>query len=88
MKERILTNWNFTRVLYLLFGGVVVIQSLTSGEWLVALFGAYFAAMGMFGFGCASGSCVNVNRVDQPGHGSETPVSDVKFEEIKSSKNG
>lgn len=57
MRERILTNWTFTRGLYLIIGSIVSIQSVLSQQWLGILWGGYFAAMGLFAFGCASGNC-------------------------------
>jgi hypothetical protein len=57
MKERILTNWTFTRALYLLLGIAVIIQSVINHQWYGVLFGTYFASMGLFAFGCASGNC-------------------------------
>jgi hypothetical protein len=61
MKERILTNWTFTRAFYLIVGIFVVIQSIMSQQWFGIAFGGYFAAMGLFAFGCASGNCVGGN---------------------------
>ncbi len=58
MKERILTNWTFTRAFYLIMGLFVIIQSIMSQQWFGIAFGGYFAAMGLFAFGCASGNCV------------------------------
>jgi hypothetical protein len=57
MKERILTHWTFVRVLYLLMGLFVIGQSVISHQWVGILLGGYFAAMGLFAFGCASGNC-------------------------------
>ncbi len=57
MKERILTGWTFRRVLYLAVGIILVIQSIMDNDWLIALPGIYFASMGLFAFGCASGNC-------------------------------
>ena len=57
MKERLLTNWNFTRILYIIIGVAIVIQSVMSWQWFGIAFGAYFASMGLFAFGCASGNC-------------------------------
>jgi len=57
MKERILTNWSIIRVVYLLLGSLIIIQSVVAREWLLVAFGGYFAAMGLFAFGCASGNC-------------------------------
>lgn len=61
MKARILSGWTFTRALYLIIGILIIIQSLMEKEWLGAAFGGYFAAMGLFAFGCASGSCFQGN---------------------------
>jgi hypothetical protein len=61
MKERILTNWTLTRAFYLIAGFFVVIQSIMSLQWIGIAFGGYFAAMGLFAFGCASGNCIGGN---------------------------
>ena len=61
MKERILTNWTFTRALYLLMGSALIIQSAISQQWFGVLFGSYFASMGLFAFGCAAGNCFGEN---------------------------
>lgn len=61
MKERILKNWSIIRVVYILLGGMIIVQSVLSSEWLLVAFGSYFAVMGIFAFGCASGNC----KVDQ-----------------------
>lgn len=57
LKSRILTGWNWVRVLYLLAGLYVVVQSALDREWYGMLFGGYFASMGLLAFGCASGAC-------------------------------
>jgi hypothetical protein len=61
MRERILTNWTFTRAFYLIMGFFVIIQSFMSQQWFGIAFGGYFAAMGLFAFGCASGNCMGGN---------------------------
>lgn len=57
MKEKILTGWNFQRVLFLLVGLLVIGQAVNSKEWLGIIFGAYFLVMATFALGCAGGSC-------------------------------
>jgi len=57
MKERILYGWNIRRVLYTLIGSIVIIQSVIQHQWWGIFLGGYFAAMGIFRFGCASGEC-------------------------------
>jgi hypothetical protein len=48
MKKRILTNWTFARALFLVVGITVIVQSVLSQQWFGAIFGGYFAAMGLF----------------------------------------
>lgn len=57
MKERILTGWTIPRALYLIIGIIIVIQSAMENEWIGIVFGGFFASMGLFAFGCASGNC-------------------------------
>lgn len=83
MKKRILTNWTFTRGLYLLMGVVIIIQSVISQQLLGFAMGSYFAAMGLFAFGCASGSCFSGNCSVEPKQKPNAGVQDIEFEEIK-----
>ena len=61
MKQRVLRNWTFMRLIYLIMGILVIIQSAMISQWLGVVLGAYFASMGLFAFGCASGNCVGGN---------------------------
>jgi len=81
MKDRILTNWTFVRVLYLLMGLLVIGQSAMSHQWIGILFGGYFASMGLFAFGCASGNCFGGSCAVEPKQ--KTTIQDVEFEEVK-----
>ena len=78
MKQRILTGWTFSRGLYLAIGIIVVAQSITDHQWIGVVFGAYFASMGLFAFGCAAGNC-NFATPKQ----NEKQIKDINFEEIK-----
>ena len=83
MKKRILTNWTFTRALFLIMGTMVVVQSVISHQWFAVLFGAYFAAMGLFAFGCASGNCFGGSCSKEPKDISNSAIEEVDFEEVK-----
>lgn len=83
MKDRILSKWTFTRALYLLIGTAVIVQSVLSEQWFGVAFGAYFASMGLFAFGCAAGTCYQGNSSTVQKHKSNTTVEDVEFEEVK-----
>jgi hypothetical protein len=57
IRERLLTGWNIRRIFYLVAGAGLVAMSVTDGQWFGVAFGIYFASMGLFSFGCASGQC-------------------------------
>jgi hypothetical protein len=57
MTDRILKNWNIRRVLYTAMGIYMVASSIPSLHWFGIGIGTYFAAMGIFSFGCAGGNC-------------------------------
>ena len=70
MKKRILTGWTIQRVIYLALGTIIIAQSVKEQQWALVLAGSYFAAMGLFAFGCASsncygGSCCTENKTTQ-----------------------
>lgn len=83
MKERIITNWTFTRGLYLLIGVSVIIESAVQQQWFGVLFGGYFASMGLFAFGCAAGNCGSGPSATAPRQQTNTTIQDVEFEEVK-----
>ena len=45
------------RAVYILGGVAFIALAIKDHIWWIALPGLYFAAMGIFGFGCASGAC-------------------------------
>lgn len=57
MKQRILTGWNWMRVLYLIAGIFIMIQAVANQIWIGLLLGGYFVVMGLFALGCAAGNC-------------------------------
>ena len=61
VSHRILTGWNFQRAFYLLAGGGLVIFAIMDSQWVGAVLGSYFVAMGVFGFGCSTGNCEKGN---------------------------
>ncbi len=81
MKDRILNNWTFKRVLYIGIGIAISIHFVMIQQWGGLLFGAYFAAMGLFGFGCAGGNCYGgacETDIEQ-----NSNVQETEFEEVK-----
>lgn len=83
MKERILTNWTFSRALYLIMGIVIIIQAAIGHQWVGFVLGGYFASMGLFAFGCAAGNCFSSSCVTKPTQKLTNNLKDVDFEEVK-----
>ncbi|AEE50069.1 hypothetical protein [Haliscomenobacter hydrossis] len=83
MKERILTGWTLTRVLYLVMGSYIVAQSVLDQQWVGILLGGYFAAMGLFSFGCAAGNCGVGNYSEGQKNQGSANFEEVAFEEVK-----
>ncbi len=81
MKERIFTGWTITRGLYFMMGILVIVQALIQQQWIAALFGGYFAAMGLFAFGCAAGHCYTPKTTNATPK--SNAIEDIDFEEIK-----
>jgi hypothetical protein len=86
MKNRILYGWSPRRALYSLGGIAIIVYAIIAKEWLGALLGGYFAAMGVFNFGCASGNCGYVrdrHRKIYTRKDAATGLEEINFEEIK-----
>lgn len=61
MKNRVLNNWSWSRLAYLIIGLLVVFQAADANQWWGIALGTYVIAMGLFGFGCAAGNCATGN---------------------------
>jgi hypothetical protein len=85
MKNRLLKGWTFKRAVYLAVGITTIIMAFQYREWLFSLVGIYFAAMGLFAFGCASGNCYT-GYYDERGSGfrkQANDITDIHYEEVK-----
>jgi hypothetical protein len=68
--------------MFLGMGMMVIIQSVLEKQFVAVVFGGYFAAMGLFGFGCASGSCYTPNYQKQTIPEKANDTKNLEFEEI------
>ncbi len=84
MKDRLFYGWTFKRVVYVLIGAYIIIQSAMDDQWIGIILGGYFAAMGLFAFGCAAGYCGPVNTKTESSNLQEADLTGVDYEEIKS----
>ena len=83
MKERILTGWNFQRILFLVLGGIILFTAIPSLDWISIALGGYFFSMGLFAFSCAAGNCYNKISETNPDE-NKPELKDIIYEEIKS----
>ena len=81
--QRIITGWTLARFVYLGLGSVIMFESLFHSEWLGVVIGGYFAVMGLFGLGCASGACYGGSRMTDRANKNPDQIEEVEFEEIK-----
>ncbi|MCZ2222246.1 MAG: hypothetical protein LC122_01250 [Chitinophagales bacterium] len=83
MKQRLLTGWNFRRIMYAAIGIALIVQSIMVKEWFGILVGAYFAAMGIFAFGCAGGNCFGGSCNTSINNRQTTSSKEMNYEEVK-----
>ncbi|MFZ0489276.1 MAG: hypothetical protein WBV11_08605 [Salegentibacter sp.] len=57
IKQRLLTGWNFPRIIYLVIGLLITMQAVSEDQWWGVALGAYMILAGIFAFGCAGGAC-------------------------------
>lgn len=86
MKERLLTGWTITRVIYIGLGIMVTMNGIQASHWLSIFFGIYFASMGLFSFGCASGNCYTGYQRNNTDSASTTDTMEVEYEEVKQTR--
>jgi len=67
-----------------LIGAYIIVQSIKDDHWIGIAIGGYFAAMGLFAFGCAAGYCGPVKENIQTTKTEDMDLSGVDYEEIKS----
>lgn len=87
IMQRITRGWNFMRIIYLVLGIWVILQSIQMRQWVGVLLGVWFAAMGLFALGCAAGTCsINSPVSKKQGNNlitNETDPVKTGYEEIK-----
>jgi magnesium-transporting ATPase (P-type) len=58
MKSSTLTNWNFMRIVRLVLGIAIIVQSVLVKDWGMTVVGILFTSMPIFNIGCcANGGC-------------------------------
>jgi hypothetical protein len=77
MKQAILTNWTFSRVLRLVLGVVIIIQAIYTRDIPIGIMGLIFTMMPVFNIGCCgAGGCYT------PAKKVADATKDVTYEEV------
>ena len=77
MKEMLITNWGFMRVLRLVLGVAFLFSAYKQLEWIPAIIGGLFMYQSIFNVGCTGGACY------APPTKQTAKIEDVEYEEIK-----
>ncbi len=78
MKQSILFNWNFGRVLRLAAGIIVIVQAFMISDLFLGIAGFLFSLMPLFNIGCSTGACYTPPSRKMPANEKE-----ISFEELK-----
>jgi hypothetical protein len=77
MKSSALTNWNFMRIVRLVLGIAIIVQSVFVKDWGMTVVGILFTSMPIFNIGCcANGGC------SVPLKHSKPKTEEITYEEV------
>lgn len=81
MWNRMTANWHFARLLRLVLGILVVVQSIQMNDKWFAAIGALLAALAIFDLGgCSSGACATPTVRQH--HAARTTIQETTYEEV------
>lgn len=81
MTDRILSGWNFFRIVRLAVGAYFLIDGVLTGAWPMAAFGLFFTLMPLLNIGCCStGGCQTDFRKETVADDEEVICEEIKIE--------
>ena len=83
MLNKVLHNWNFFRIVRLVLGIMIMVQSIQFREYWFVLIGLVFTGMAIFDMGCAGGSCAAPPmRQQKQTNASSAEKNNITYEEV------
>lgn len=80
MQNSLLKNWNIARLLRLVQGIIILVESIKSGMWMMIVLGSVFILMPLLNIGCcANGNC----SVPQKKNSKPNENNEITYEEVK-----
>jgi hypothetical protein len=83
LVQWITTGWILMRVIYVAMGVFLIGSSYEIQQWFGVTFGLYFASIGVFGFGCASGARYPNSTQHSSNLKEDVQLENVEFEKLK-----
>ena len=77
MKQRILSNWNFMRLLRLGLGLAIMVQAVWESTWTLGFVGLLLTAMPVLNIGCCGSTGCSISS-----RKSSEPSKNVEYEEV------
>ena len=78
MKQALLSNWNFMRVIRLVLGLFIMVQAALVKDWTMGLLGVFFTALPVLNIGCCgTGGCAT-----PPEKNRKPDTKDITYEEV------
>lgn len=79
MMKAYLRNWDLMRMLRLAVGIFIVVQGITTRDWMITLLGGLFSLMPLLNIGCCGGAAACSNK---PVSRSNKKAEDISYEEV------
>lgn len=79
IRQRLLTNWHFMRVLRLILSVWILGMAVSAHDWLMGIFGAFFFYTALLGVGCCGPAGCYVKKDKK----SAKDNIDVEYQEMK-----
>ena len=81
MFNSLLTGWNFVRVIRLVLGLMLLVQSFQLQNWPIALFGVLFVFQSLTNTGCCGAAGCGISKHEPKPSGTE--MDKIEYEEVK-----
>ena len=76
--SKILSNWNFMRVVRLALGIFIMVQGIQTSNWMFIILGGLFTTMPLLNIGCCGTQGCNT-----PVSKSTKKIEDIQYEEVR-----
>lgn len=80
MRNLLMTGWSFMRILRIVLGAMLIIQSVQMNSWPAGLLGGFLMFQGITNTGCCGASGCGVHQYNNKKKGD---IKSIEYEEVK-----